>query len=86
MAKECCPIKHASFIRRISQYLASYLLCMDEVSKDDQTYARLFAQAPRGQRALVSQPFVRKTQFSMCATMVLREGIIASKVVEGSFD
>ncbi len=86
MAKECCPIKRASFMRWISQYPASYLLCMDEVSKDDRTYAWLFAQAPRGQRALVSQPFVWKMWFSMCATMALGEGIIASKVVEGSFD
>ncbi|PBK84973.1 hypothetical protein ARMGADRAFT_942636 [Armillaria gallica] len=39
MAKEKCPYKCASFIRRIAKYPASYLVAMDEVSKDDCTYS-----------------------------------------------
>ncbi|KAJ7712084.1 hypothetical protein B0H16DRAFT_1272543, partial [Mycena metata] len=42
MAAERCPLKRADFSRHISIYPVHYLLCIDEVSKDDRTYARLF--------------------------------------------
>ncbi|KAK0431137.1 hypothetical protein EV421DRAFT_1854869 [Armillaria borealis] len=41
MAKEKCPYKCAGFIRWIAKYPASYLVAMDEVSKDDRTYSRM---------------------------------------------
>lgn len=85
MAAERDPMKRADFVRRISQYPATYLLPLDEVSKDDQTYARLWGRSEVGTRVEACQPFVRKRRFSMLATMALDEGIIAAQVVEGSF-
>ena len=85
MASERDPILRANFVRRISQYLATSLLVLDEVSKDNRTYARLWGRSQRGSRVEIHQPFVRKRRFSMLATMALDEGIIASQVVEGSF-
>ncbi|KAK0470459.1 uncharacterized protein EV420DRAFT_1258601 [Desarmillaria tabescens] len=41
MVKEKCPDKCASFIQRITKYPASYLVAMDEASKDDCTYSRM---------------------------------------------
>ncbi|KAJ7584277.1 hypothetical protein C8J56DRAFT_1005027 [Mycena floridula] len=38
MAKERDPMKRADFLHRIGQYPPHYLLCIDEVSKDDRTY------------------------------------------------
>jgi hypothetical protein len=86
MASERDPMKRADFVRRISQYPATYLLPLDEVSKDDRTYARLWGRSEIGTRIEVSQPFVRKRRFSMLAAMALNEGIIAAHVVEGSFN
>ncbi|KAE9397469.1 hypothetical protein BT96DRAFT_823381, partial [Gymnopus androsaceus JB14] len=86
MARKRSPQKRAAFIRRISQYPANYLVLVDEVSKDDRTYARLWGRAPRGQRVEVQSPFVRKRRLSMLAAMALDQGIIASMVVEGSFN
>ena len=85
MASERDPILRADFVRRISQYPATSLLVLDEVSKDNRTYARLWGRSKRGSRAEIHQPFVRKRRFSMLATMALDEGIIASQVIEGSF-
>jgi len=85
MASERDPILCADFVRRISQYSATSLLVLNEVSKDNRTYARLWGRSKRGSRVKIHQPFVRKRRFSMLATMALDEGIIASQVVEGSF-
>ena len=85
MASERDPIQRADFVRRISQYSATSLLVLDEVSKDNQTYARLWGRSQHSSRVEIHQPFVRKQQFSMLATMALDERIIASQVVEGSF-
>ncbi|KAF8969701.1 hypothetical protein BDZ97DRAFT_1632628, partial [Flammula alnicola] len=82
MAAERDPIKRADFVWRISQYPANYLLPLDEVSKDNRTYARLWGRSEVGARVEASQPFVRKRRFSMLATMALDE---AAHVVEGSF-
>ena len=51
MAAERDPMKRADFVRRISYYPASYLLVLDEVSKDNRTYARLWGRSSRGTRA-----------------------------------
>ena len=85
MAAEWDPMKRADFIRRISHYPATCILALDEVSKDDRTYARLWGRSEQGTRVEATQPFVRKRRFSMLATMALDEGIIAARVVEGSF-
>jgi len=85
MASERDPILRADFVRRISQYSATSLLVLDEVSKDNRTYAHLWGHSKHSSRVELHQPFVRKRQFSMLATMALDEGIIASQVVEGSF-
>ncbi|KAJ7217661.1 hypothetical protein B0H12DRAFT_1205575 [Mycena haematopus] len=42
MASERCPLARADYSRRISIYPATYLICIDKVSKDDRTYARIF--------------------------------------------
>ncbi|KAH9982057.1 hypothetical protein BGW80DRAFT_1161441 [Lactifluus volemus] len=86
LASERDPIKWANFIHRISQYLASYIIALDEVSKDDCTYARLWGRSEKGTPVKVSQPFVRKRHFSMLAGMVLDEGIVVAQVIEGSFN
>ncbi|KAF8237529.1 hypothetical protein L208DRAFT_1246912, partial [Tricholoma matsutake] len=80
------PIKWADFICRIAQYPASYIIALDEVSKDDWTYAQLWGHSERGTHVEVSQPFVHKHCFSMLAGMVLDEGIVVAQVVEGSFN
>ena len=85
MAAERDPMKRADFSRRISQYPATSLLILDEVLKDNRTYARLWGRAECSARVEVQQPFVCKRRFSMLATMELDEGIIAAQVVEGSF-
>ena len=85
MASERDPVLRADFIRRIGEYPVHYLISIDEVSKDDCTYTRLWGRAPVGQRAEQHDPFVRKCRYSMLAGLVLDEGIIASRVLEGSF-
>ena len=85
LASERDPDLRADFIRRIGQYPAHYLISIDEVSKDDRTYTRLWGRAPVGQRVEQHDPFVRKRRYSMLAGLALDEGIIASRVVEGSF-
>lgn len=85
LASERNPILHADYIRQISRYPTNYLICIDKVSKDDRTYARLWGRAPSGMRAEQHNPFVRKRRLSMVAGVALDEGIIAARVVEGSF-
>ena len=74
------------YIERTS-YVASpnILLPIDEVSKDDQTYARLWGRSEVGSRVEVHQPFCRKQRFSMLAALALDEGIVVADVVTGSF-
>jgi len=49
MASEHDPTLQADFIRRIGEYPVHYLISVDEVSKDDRTYTRLWGRAPVGQ-------------------------------------
>ncbi|KAG1875975.1 hypothetical protein C8R48DRAFT_768823 [Suillus tomentosus] len=74
LASECNPM-----------HPANYLISHDEVSKDDRTYACLWGRAPVGQRVEQHDPFVRKRCLSMLAAMALDRGIIAARVLEGSF-
>jgi hypothetical protein len=85
MASERDPILCADFICRIGQYPAHYLLSIDEVSKDDRTYTRLWGHALIGRRAEQHAPFVHKHRYSMIVALVFDEGIVASRVLEGSF-
>ena len=85
MASEWDPTCRASFICCITQYLASYLLPIDEVLKDDWTYMCLWGRSGVASRVEVHQPFCWKQRFSMLAAFVLDEGIVAADIVEGSF-
>jgi hypothetical protein len=58
---------------------------IDEVSKDDWTYAQLWGCATVGEWVEQHNPFIQKRHLSMVAGMALDEGIIGLKVVEGSF-
>ena len=57
---------------------------MDEVSKDDRTYNRIFGRSEVGTRVECSQPFVRKRRLTGVAAMALGKGITGAKIVEGS--
>ncbi|KAG1752780.1 hypothetical protein EDB19DRAFT_1584730, partial [Suillus lakei] len=72
-------------IRQVGQYPANYLISLNEVSKDDRTYACLWGQAPVGEHVEQHNPFVRKQCLSMLAAMTLDQGIMAARVVEGLF-
>jgi hypothetical protein len=86
LAAERSPTIRADFIRCIAQYPTEYLMCLDEVLKDDRTYARLWGRSHMGTRVEQHAPFVCKRCFSMVAALALDEGIVAVKVIEGSFD
>jgi len=85
LAAERDPFLCANFIRRIGQYPANYLLSIDEVSKDDQTYTQLWGQTPVGKQVEQHDPFVQWWRYSMVAALVLDKGIVASRVLEGLF-
>ncbi|KAG2128317.1 uncharacterized protein EDB93DRAFT_1069971, partial [Suillus bovinus] len=85
-AAERDPLCRADFVHRVSQYSPASLLCLDEVSKDDCTYSHRWGRAAQGAHAEQHQPFVHKRRFSMVAGLALDEGIVAAKVVEGSFN
>jgi transposase len=86
MASERDPLQAGNFLHRVAAYPAHYLVSIDEMSKDDRTYARLWGRSPVGERVEEYSPFVRKRRFSALCAMALDKGIIASRVVEGSFD
>lgn len=85
IASERNKLARADFKRRISRYAAHSLLFLDETSKDERTYFRSYARAPKGQEAEVSAPFVRGHRYTLLPAMDMT-GIVAYKVVEGSFD
>jgi hypothetical protein len=58
LAAERDPELRALFIHRIAQYPPSLLIMIDEVSKDDRTYARLWGRAAVGSHVEEHQPFV----------------------------
>lgn len=85
MAKERDPVKQADYIRRIGAYSPVCLIFIDEVSKNDRVYARLWGRSRVGERVECSEPFVRGRRVSMLAGMALDKGITAAKVIEGSY-
>ncbi|KAJ7709174.1 hypothetical protein B0H16DRAFT_1344769, partial [Mycena metata] len=86
MVSERDPLQAGNFVHRISCYPAHYLVALDEMSKDDRTYVRLWGRSPRGQRVEVYHPFVRKHRFTAIAALALDVGIIAARIIEDSSD
>jgi hypothetical protein len=86
MASERDPMKEGHFIAEVSQYPAHYLVALDEMSKDDRTYAQLWGRSPVGKRVEQFYPFVRKRRYTSIAALVLDQGVIASRIIEGSSD
>ncbi|KAJ7100847.1 hypothetical protein B0H15DRAFT_739373, partial [Mycena belliarum] len=74
MASERDPLQEGNFIHRISQYPANYLVAVDEMSKDDRTYARLWGRSPAGERVESYAPFVRKRRYTTIGAMALDKG------------
>lgn len=85
VASERNRLTRADFRRRISRYAAHSLLFLDETSKDERTYFRTYARSLKGQEVEVSAPFVRGRRYTLLPAMDMT-GIVAYKVVEGSFD
>ncbi|KAJ7146670.1 hypothetical protein C8R44DRAFT_579655, partial [Mycena epipterygia] len=61
MASERCPFSHADYSRRIAIYPANYLISIDEVSKDDRTYARIFGRSEIGTPKVVEGSLCRES-------------------------
>jgi hypothetical protein len=74
---------HAAFVARMSQYDATEIAFIEEVSKDERTLGRHYGRSSRGKRAHVHQPFVRGCRVSLEALLTL-DGIVACIAVEGS--
>lgn len=74
------------YVWRIVQYHTSCLIFLDKVSKDDGTCGCLWGCISFGSRVKQHRLFVRKQRFSIVVGMALDEGIIAAKVIEGSFN
>lgn len=85
LAAERDPFLCADFIHHIGQYPANYLLSIDEVSKDDRTYTWIWGRASVGKRVEQHDPFVQRRRYSLIVALALDEGIVASRVLEGSF-
>ncbi|KAG1725112.1 hypothetical protein EDB19DRAFT_1644199 [Suillus lakei] len=60
LASERKPLVRAGFICHISQYPAHYLVTLNEVSKENRTYAHMWGRAFHGERVEKHNPFVRK--------------------------
>lgn len=85
VARERDPLARADFRRQIARHPITALLCIDETSKDERTYFRSYGRALKGQSAEIIAPFVRGQRYTLLPAMDIT-GIVAYKVVEGSFD
>jgi transposase len=72
-------------IRTNFQGDGSEFVCVDETSKNELSYARRFGRSLAGERAHLTDVFVRGDRYSLVAA-VTTEGYIAAHAVEGSFD
>lgn len=63
----------------------SQFVCVDETSKNEQTFARKYGRAYSGERAELKDVFVQGDRYSLVAALTV-DGYIASDVVPGSFD
>jgi len=71
------------YIERMAQYDPDEIGFIDETSKNDKTPARSQECSKKGCRAIMKQKFVRGRRYTATA-LLTTEGIMASKVVEGS--
>lgn len=62
---------------------AMEFVAIDESSKDERSLARRYGRSPVGQRAELSDPFVRGERYSLIAAMST-QGYIATRIVPGS--
>lgn len=83
IASECNEELHAAFVAHMSQYDATEIGFIDEVSKDERTLGRHYGHSSRGKRAHAHQPFVHGHHVSLEALLTL-DGIVACTAVEGS--
>ncbi|KAJ7350836.1 hypothetical protein DFH08DRAFT_695743, partial [Mycena albidolilacea] len=60
MASERDPLQAGAFLHCVAQYPAHYLVSTEEMSKDNQIYARLWGREPMGGCVEVGAPFVCK--------------------------
>ncbi|KAG1840396.1 hypothetical protein C8R48DRAFT_577254, partial [Suillus tomentosus] len=58
---------------------------VDEVSKNEITWAHQYGRAMAGRRAALTDVFVHGDHYSLVAA-ITTEGYMAAHVVEGSFD
>ena len=63
----------------------SEFVFVDEVSKNEITWARQYGRAMAGRRAALTDVFVRGDRYSLVAA-ITTEGYMAAHVIEGSFD
>ena len=63
----------------------SQVICIDETSKNESTYARRYGRAFLGERAELKDVFVRGDRYSLVAALTIN-GYIAVEAIPGSFD
>lgn len=63
----------------------SELVCLDETTKNELSWARWYGMAPPGECAELTNVFVCGDQYSLPAAITV-DGYIATHVVLGSFD
>jgi transposase len=75
----------ADYIARMGQYNPEQLGFLDEVSKDERTFARARGRSRKGTRAVQKGVFVRGRRFSATGLLTL-DGMVSNTVVEGSMN
>jgi len=75
----------ADYIAQMAQYSPEQLGFLDEVSKDERTFARARGRSRKGTRAVQKGVFVRGRRFSATGLLTL-DGMISNTVVEGSMN
>jgi hypothetical protein len=88
IAKECDEVAQAEYTACITNPetfsgTGMEFVAVDESSKDEHSLARHYGRAPTGERAELSNPFVRGKRYSLVAAMSTK-GYIASRIVMGS--
>jgi hypothetical protein len=63
----------------------SQIVCLDKTSKNELTWARCYGRAACGERAELTDVFIRGDWYSLLAALTI-DGYIATEVVPGSFD
>jgi hypothetical protein len=66
-------------------YHTPQLVFIDETSKDERTYFRLYGRSLVNQRAIHPAPFIRGDRYSLLPAMSV-DGVFAASVVQGSFN